>query len=101
MMDHEMHEMHESGPEDRFGFLNTEHTEYTEGDSTDRSGSSPRSVSVYSVCSVFKNPSEGRGIGQGPIGPVYAFRSKRSRFITLSHAATKSRTNDGCESSHA
>src|SRR5262249_31296325 len=30
-----------------------------------------------------------------------ATRSKRSRFITLSHAATKSRTNASCESSHA
>ncbi len=28
-------------------------------------------------------------------------RSKRSRFMTLSHAATKSRTNACCESSHA
>jgi len=28
-------------------------------------------------------------------------RSKRSRFMTLSHAATKSRTNVSCESSHA
>ncbi len=28
-------------------------------------------------------------------------RSKRSRFMTLSHAATKSRTNVCCESSHA
>ena len=41
--------------------------------------------------------------GQGPIGPVdtSAMRSKRSRFITLFHAATKSRTNDCCASSHA
>ena len=30
-----------------------------------------------------------------------AARSKRSRFITLSHAATKSRTNVPFESSHA
>ena len=28
-------------------------------------------------------------------------RSKRSRFMTLSHAATKSRTNFSFESSHA
>ena len=28
-------------------------------------------------------------------------RSNRSRFITLVHAATKSRTNFSCESSHA
>src|SRR5207249_2968693 len=35
--------------------------------------------------------------------PVAAFatRSKRSRFITLFHAATKSRTNICCESAHA
>jgi uncharacterized protein (TIGR03000 family) len=36
-------------------------------------------------------------------GPFHASaaRSKRSRFITLCHAATKSRTNACCESSHA
>ena len=31
MMDHEKHEKHESGPEDRFGFLNTESTETDRG----------------------------------------------------------------------
>ncbi len=33
--------------------------------------------------------------------PAYRARSKRSRFITLSHAATKSRTNPGSASSQA
>jgi hypothetical protein len=31
----------------------------------------------------------------------FATRSKRSRCITLAHAATKSRTNACCESAHA
>jgi hypothetical protein len=35
-----------------------------------------------------------------PVDP-FATRSKRSRFITLAHTATKSRTNASCESSHA
>jgi hypothetical protein len=34
-------------------------------------------------------------------GDVDQARSKRSRFMTLSHAATKSRTNFSFESSHA
>jgi hypothetical protein len=39
----------------------------------------------------------------GPLRPILGdhARSKRSRFITLFHAATKSRTNIGCESLHA
>jgi hypothetical protein len=36
-----------------------------------------------------------------PNGHVDQARSKRSRFMTLSHAATKSRTNFSFESSHA
>ena len=35
------------------------------------------------------------------LNPRRQARSNRSRFITLSHAATKSRTNFRCESSHA
>ena len=47
-----------------------------------------------------RNPREHRSRREG--APyTSATRSKRSRFITLSHAATKSRTNACCESSQA
>ena len=72
ILEHGTHGIHGSRPEDRFGFLNTEHTESTETDRGNRPvGRSPsvrRRRSVTSAESAERAEAKTRERGDGPIG---------------------------------